>query len=401
MSLRIAHCGDLHFGDSYHLGQEGRGGVHPRLTDFRDAWIRSCRRMQADGVQLVLMAGDAFEHSKPTPTEQEAFRAGLDVLIDAGIPVLCIPGNHEIPRQVDRAHALEMFRDYRDLVTVIDRPGVVEPIAGVCVGCFPYPKHARGHMAAQDPEFESLTIDEQHARIVEAELGVLRKLSAEVESQSDREYAVLVAHGSISGSIVGAESSTAFFREPVLPLSELRGLAFDYQAWSHIHRAQALEHHIRYSGSLEHGKFEDLGDKGWWLVELSEGLESLIEWRSSEPRPVLDLVFSDPLQWEAELASLDGAAVGALVRVGYTTTPEVSRAVDQSAIKRTLYESGAQFVHGPIAHVVQSVTEAAPTLTEETDVWTGWTEYADGQGIGDTDRERLDRKVRAALEVAA
>lgn len=396
-SLRLAHVADLHLGSGYHLGDEDRGGVNSRLRDFRDAWVRSCEQMVAEGVDLVLFGGDAFRDSKPTPTEQQAFRTGLDMLCDADVSVLAITGNHDLPRAPGRTHALAIFDGYRGCVNVVDRPRVVmtdtAPIA-----CFPWP--SRAHLAAADPEFERLTLDQQNARIVDLSLTVLRKLGAEAEAAAGPLGSVLLAHGTIAGSAVGAAGATQYFREPVLPLSELRGLPFRVQCWGHLHRAQELEPRIRYAGSIERVDFAEADDdKGWWCITLREDGMAGYEWRSSSPRAFVDLELAAPAAWEAEIASLNGSFPGAIVRVRYEATPEEARAVDHQGIRRALYAGGARKVHGPIATLRHSVAERDSALSEETDVLTGWREYADRQGITGAQRERLDRLVQQALEV--
>ena len=396
-TIRLAHTADWHIGSSYHLGDESKDGINSRLRDYEDAILRSCRQMVEEDVDVVLFAGDGFRDSKPSPTEQAVFRRAMDVLCNANVPVLCIVGNHCLPRAPGRTHALAIFDGYRGGVTVIDRPQVVT-IKGVPIACLPWP--SRAHLAAADPEFEKLTLDEQNARIVTLTLAVLRALGAEAEEMAGPLGSVLLAHGSIAGSAVGAAGSTQFFREPVLPLSELRGLPFAYQAWGHLHRAQKPEHNIRYSGSIERTDFaEATEDKGWNLVTLrDDGAPSTCEWRSSSPRSFVDLDLAEPTAWEAEIASLNGALPGAVIRVRYETTPEEARAVDHQGIRRTLYGAGALKVHGPIATLRHSVAERESTLSEETDALTGWQEYADGQGLTGAQRERLDRLVDDALE---
>lgn len=322
-SLRIAHVADLHLGAGYVHGDEDRGGVNSRLTDFRGAWVRSCRQMVTEGVDLVLMAGDAFDTAKPTPTEQAAFRAGLDVLCDAGTETVMVVGNHDLPRAPERTDALQIFDRYRGLVAVLDRPCVEDRV--VPVACFPWVQ--RSHLAAADPEFERLSLDEQNARIVELSLQVLRKLGAEAEQMSGPLGSVLVAHGSIAGSEIGAQGSTQFLREPVLPLPELRGLPFAYQAWGHLHKAQQLTPNICYSGSIERVDFSEQEDKGWWYIDLPPHGD-YPDWRSASPRPFVDLDLPDPAAWETTTAALDGNVKDAVVRVRYQATPEVARTVD-------------------------------------------------------------------------
>ncbi|MBN1319379.1 MAG: metallophosphoesterase, partial [Thermoleophilia bacterium] len=247
-SLRIAHCGDLHLGAGYAHGDEDKGGVNSRLVDFREAWVRSCRQMVEDDVGLVLLAGDVFESAKPTPTELAAFRAGLDILIDADIPTEMIPGNHDLPRQAGRTSALRIFDNYRGRVNLRERPTTLRSTSScpVAIAYFPYPM--RAHIAAADPVFEKLTLDEQNQNMVDLSLATIRGLAAEADQQAGPLGCILLGHAAITGSTIGAEQSTMFLREPVLPLAELRGLPFRYQAWGHLHRAQELEPGIRYSG---------------------------------------------------------------------------------------------------------------------------------------------------------
>lgn len=399
-SIRVAHVADLHIGSGYVHGDEDKGGVNSRLVDFEAAWARSCEQMVEEQVDLVLFAGDAFRDAKPTPTEQAALRAGLNVLAEAEVPVIMITGNHDIPRQVGRTHALAIFDEYEN-VTVMDRPGVV--FGGeilLPIACLPYPM--RAHVAAADPEFEQLSIDEQNQKMVDLSLQTLRMLGAQAEKMAGPFGCVLLAHGSIAGSAIGAEGSTAFLREAVLPLPELQSLPFRYQAWGHLHRAQCLGNSaaINYSGSIERIDFAEADeDKGWWLVEIGEGATN-IEWRSSSPRPFVDIdldVSEGLITWKPR----DLFVEGAVVRVKYTATPEVARTVDHNAIRRELYAAGAVKVHGPFATITRAVTEASDALSEDTDAWTGWQEWATLQGLNGSQRRRLDEKVRACLEEVA
>lgn len=404
-SIRLAHVADLHIGAGYAQGDEDKGGVNSRLVDFRDAWARSCRQMVDEEVDLVLMAGDAFDTAKPTPTEQAAFRAGLDMLANASIHLVAVVGNHDLARQPGRTDALKIFDGYRDLVTVVDRPQVFGPDwfgFGIPVACLPWV--SRAHVSAQDPDFQKLTLDEQNARIVELSLAVLRKLGAEAEQAAGPLGCVLLAHGSIAGSAIGAEGSTQFLREPVLPLPELRGLPFRAQCWGHLHRAQILHDQlpsIRYSGSIERTDFAEAGeDKGWFLIALSLENE-FISWRSSSPRPFLTIDLPAPATWETDLSALNGNVAGAVVRVRYQATPEVARTVDHGGIRRALYAAGAQKVHGPFATVTHDVARPENPVDEETSPLAGWREWARPQGMDTTQFERLDRKVLEALEALA
>jgi DNA repair exonuclease SbcCD nuclease subunit len=213
---------------------------------------------------------------------------------------------------------------------------------------------------------------------------------------------VLLAHGSIGGSVIGAESSTAFLREAVLPLPELQGLAFRYQAWGHLHRQQLLSSSIRYAGSIERVDFAEAEeDKGWWLLGFwpekpDSYTEGTAEWRSSSPRRFVDLDLGEDLEQGVDELFSENVA-GAVVRVRYTATPEIARTVDHAAIIRTLKAGGAVKVHGPIPTITQSFQEANPNLTEETDIWTAWQEWATANGLDGEAYERLSKRVLDAL----
>ena len=397
----FAHTGDLHIGAGYAHGDEDAGGVNSRLRDFQASWVWSCKEMVEAGVQTAIIAGDVFHTAKPTPTELAAFVAGLEVLEEADISVLAIVGNHDQARSTGRAHALHVFKDR---IIVIDRPEVIHH-HGVWYACLP--NINRAHVAAADPEFAALDIDAQNARIADLMLQTIRGLAAKAEQAAQGNPTVLVAHGTIAGSAVGAAATTAFFRDAVLPLSELRGLPFDYQAWAHLHRAQELTDTIRYCGSIDRIDFNEAGeDKGWWLVDLGDpGLGMpVITWRSSNPRSFVDLALDDPAEWERDVEPhlyTPDWIEGSIVRVSYTATPEVAKTVDHGAIRRALYAAGAVKVHGPFADITHDVTarDEDNPISEDTDVMTAWERYATLQGIEPTQYARLQGRMREACEV--
>ena len=411
-SLRLAHIADLHLGAGYSHGDEDKGGVNSRLVDFRAAWVRSCRQMVDADVDLVALAGDAFDTAKPTPTEMAAFRAGLNVLCDANIPMVAVVGNHDLPKATGRTDAVEIFDGWRSLVRVVSQPTMIDwefpetnpdgsytVVEHLPVAVFPWP--TRAWMAARCENWDTMDMDTQHQKMVDESLKALWGLGAQAQQAAGPLGSILVGHMPISGSVVGAEQSTSFLREPVLPLPELRGLPFRYQAWGHLHKAQELEPHIRYAGAIERTDFaEEIEDKGWWLVDLTEdGVRT--EWCSSSPRPFLTIELPDPTAWEGTLSMLAGFLPGAVVRVRYQATPEVARTVDHGGIRRALYAAGAVKVHGPFAQIEHVVTRLENPVDEETSPLAGWRAWGRLQGYDTTQLERLDRKVVEALEVLA
>jgi DNA repair protein SbcD/Mre11 len=92
-SVRFLHTADVHLDTSF------AGSVFPsRLGDRKREAIRSTfRRLldaaRAEAVDLVLIAGDLFEHDRVTPDTIELLKQQFEGL--GAIPVLISPGNHD------------------------------------------------------------------------------------------------------------------------------------------------------------------------------------------------------------------------------------------------------------------------------------------------------------------
>lgn len=400
-TFRFMHAADAHIGaGQVHGNETGQNPINSRLVDFRDAWVRLCRHAAEEKLDAFLFAGDGFKNSQPTTWEQEAFATGLRVLIDAGIPVIMCVGNHDENRNVSKPSALAIFDGYLGAdVRVFDRPTVTK-VGDVPIAVLPWVQ--RAHVAARNPDFERMSLDEQNQHIVDLSLAVLRSLGGQAEQQAGPLGSILLAHTAIGGATIGqAEDATKHFREPILPLSELRGLPHIYQAHGHFHRAQKLadgRQVIAYAGSPERIDFNETAeDKGAWIVALT-AREPEVAWHSSNPRPFVDLDLEDPAAWETATAALNGNVNNAVVRVRYQATPEVARTIDHGGIRRTLYAAGAAKVHGPFAQIEHSVTRTENPVDEQTSPLAGWREWAKLQGIDGDDFARLDARVQEALE---
>lgn len=90
--MRILHTAD------WHVGRSIRG--QSRLDEHRDVLqelVAICRQKECD---LVIISGDLFEHSVPSPEAEELVYATLLDFSEGGRPVLLIPGNHDNPRRL-------------------------------------------------------------------------------------------------------------------------------------------------------------------------------------------------------------------------------------------------------------------------------------------------------------
>ena len=87
--MKFLHISDVHLGCTrYQLPESPR--------DFFDAWIDVLQRYAIDErVDFVIMCGDFFHKRNVPPETMNYAFAGLNLLKEAGIPVVTIEGNHD------------------------------------------------------------------------------------------------------------------------------------------------------------------------------------------------------------------------------------------------------------------------------------------------------------------
>jgi len=272
--IRLLHFADLHIGMENYGRLDPATGVNGRVLDFLHRFDEVIDYGLDHEVDLVIFCGDAFKMRNPTPTYQRAFARRVKRLSDAGVPVVLLVGNHDLPTMVQRASSVDIFRTL-DVSNVVvgweEQVHRVETRHGpVQVATVPYP--VRQRLLARD-EYRGLSIkelDEQVQSIVTANIGAMAK-------QVDPEVpAVLAAHLSVSGATFGSERSVMIGRDAVVLKSALADPAWDYVALGHVHKHQSLNDGghppIVYAGSLERIDFGEEGQpKGFCWVELVRG----------------------------------------------------------------------------------------------------------------------------------
>ena len=87
--MRFLHISDVHLGCTrYNLPESPR--------DFFDAWIDVLQRYGVEErVDFVTICGDFFHKRNVPPETMNYAVAGLQLMKDAGIPVVAIEGNHD------------------------------------------------------------------------------------------------------------------------------------------------------------------------------------------------------------------------------------------------------------------------------------------------------------------
>lgn len=272
--IRLLHFADLHIGMENYGRLDPRTGVNQRVLDFLQRFDEVIDYALEHEADLVIFAGDAYKTRDPNPTYQRAFARRLKRLTDAGVPVLLLVGNHDLPAMPQRASSVDIFHTL-DIPNVI--VGRVEDVhrvetrrGPVQVATVPYP--ARQRLLVEE-EYRGLPIEELDRalqRLVTDMIGALRhRLEPDVPS-------VLAAHLTVSEAVFGSERSVMVGRDAVILKSALADPAWDYVALGHIHRHQSLNDDgyppVVYAGSLERIDFgEEKEPKGFCWVELGRG----------------------------------------------------------------------------------------------------------------------------------
>jgi exonuclease SbcD len=415
--MRILHFADLHLGVETYGRVDPATGLSTRLLDFLRALDELVDYAVEERVDLVLFCGDAYKSREPSQTHQREFARRIRRLVDAGIPVFLLVGNHDLPAAISRATSLEIFgtllsreNDELGSVRVAGKPAthVVATAAGpLQIVALPWLTPSR-FLALEG--LAGLTIDQVLERMEEV---VSRFVQEQGEALDPKVPSILAAHAALTGSLVreGSEKWMTVGRYPELLKSTLHPELFDYVALGHMHQAQMLDGAapLVYPGSLARVDFgEEEGEKGFCVVELDpqrprgERLVGEPEFYPVWTRPFVTVNVSpraeDPtpeVLAAIERAGVDEAIVRVIVRLSRAQEPLLREAEVRQAL------AGAQFV----AYVKREIIEEqrttrlpAGTRPESLTPLEALRLYLDDRKVAADRREVLLRHARTLLE---
>ena len=243
--MRLLHTSD------WHVGKTIRG--RSRLDEFEEALLELTSSAVEERVDVVLVAGDLYEHRSPAPEADSLVFETLVRLHHAGIPVVAIPGNH------DSAVRMEALAKLLGAIDVVMVPRVLPPEDGglieipsrdgreqALIACVPFVPERRFGDAAS---LFQATADwyQSYAE------GMGRVFGAMTAPFRDDVVNVLMAHVFTDGAIPGGgEHQVTIGIEYAVSPARLPATA-SYVALGHVHRPQAIRgapSPTRYAGSL-------------------------------------------------------------------------------------------------------------------------------------------------------
>jgi exonuclease SbcD len=353
MTLRIAHLADTHIGMENYGRINPETGLNQRLHDFLSSLDQAIDGAIQSQVDLVVFAGDIYKTRDPTPTHQREFARRVHRLTSAGIRVVLVAGNHDIPMSAGRATSVDIFRALEIPSVTVARSmstHLIETKAGpVQVVAFPWA--VRSLVLAQ-PEYKNHTI----AQLNEAMIDLTRaRLRVEAEALNPSVPSIIVGHAHLFGARIGAERLLTMGNDPMYDLATFDLPGIDYVAMGHIHKHQVLHYAappVVYAGSIDRVDFGEQDEaKGWVYVEVpeSESEKGRAEWefRPVNARPFLTIeakVESDNATEDVVRAvvrhtsNLDDA----VVRVRIDVAPERAGEVREDDVRE--YLKGAYYI---------------------------------------------------------
>jgi len=345
-TIRIMHLADIHIGMENYGRLDAATGLNGRVMDFLRRLSEAVDYALENEVDLVVFAGDAYKTRDPNSTYRREFARRIKRLADAGIPVVLLVGNHDLPAQEKRASSIDIFRTL-DVPNVVvgnrDQLHLITTRRGapIQVATVPYP--VRQRLLSRD-EHRDKTIAELDVLVQQLVAENIQALAEQVDPSIP---SVLTGHFSVSDAKFGSERTVMLGRDVVVLKSVLAAPAWDYVALGHIHRHQELnkgqQPPIVYCGSLERIDFgEEKEPKGFVIADVKRGLAKW-EFHRVEARKFLTIRVdvrgeADPLTAVLE-AIAQHEVTEAIVRVVIQAQPEQEGLLRDDDIRRELGEA--------------------------------------------------------------
>lgn len=272
--MRILHTGDWHVGRTIRgrSRHDEHGAVLAELVDVA----------QTEAVDLVLVAGDQFDHAAPSPAaERLVYRTLLD-LAETGATVIVVAGNHDNPNRLAAVAPLLAAAG----VTV--QPRLARPddgglrrleVAGEPLRLVTVPFVSRRGIVKAD-DLMQLDAAAHQGRYTERVRQVLTALCA---GFADDAVNLVTGHLMVFGGTTGgSERSAHTVFEYAVPAAAFPA-GTHYVALGHLHRQQRVEAPapVWYAGSPLQLDFGEEGEhKGVLLVTAEPGRPARVEQRS-------------------------------------------------------------------------------------------------------------------------
>lgn len=270
MSYRIAFFADSHVGYRTSVRSNERG-INIRVQDGYDALRQVVSQIlkahAEERIDVVLIGGDLFHVSRPTPRDIATVQFYLRKIAEQGIAVHILAGNHDATDIKSELAAIAPVNDPdKKILAHIDPYTKLEVADGVMF-------HIVSH--------HGLSADK--TPVISPEPGLINIFSTHGAALDPKNQALMRC----------AESP----REQYIPAELIIDDSFNIKLLGHYHSRYAVGGETLnswYSGSLVRRGFSDEpGDRGWLLVTIKDNGDPVIEPQNIQQRPQYDLPIID------------------------------------------------------------------------------------------------------------
>lgn len=258
--MKILHTADFHLGAK-------TGNISPhsadekRREDFYNNMHRIAEYAIRNKIDIVLISGDIFCRPDPSGRDFVEFSKFVGNLTSAGIKVVAIAGNHDMPKTPRTRNPVEGLEKARlpnfHYFHVIQSEPLILEVGGKEIGIAPIPYI--------DPRRVE-DLNEPYDSVIE---HCVKKF-AEHQSMMNADYKILMAHLMLAEARF-AKIPIIYASEPRVRRESLCENLFDYVALGHVHSPQKIGDRIYYAGSIERIDFsEEEEQKSFYVVTLED-----------------------------------------------------------------------------------------------------------------------------------
>ena len=250
--MKLLHTSDWHFGMTL-----GTGSYAEDQRFFLD---RLYRLIREEKIEALLLSGDIYDSSVVSAEAIGLYNEAMTKLcLELGVTVIAIAGNHDSAARL--ASCRELLKGAGLHITgKVERDPSPVLLDGDKVAVYSIPFFTRDEITALLPEKKDQIRNTETAMLAYCD---------HIRGQMDESRKnIILSHSLIVGSEL-SESDRSARVGFATAISKDVFQGFDYVALGHIHKPQAIENHIRYSGSPLKYSFgaEESQEKGVVVVD--------------------------------------------------------------------------------------------------------------------------------------
>ena len=335
----------------------------------------------AIGASAFVTTGDETMTGRPRPETVEQWADILRRLTGAGIPAVCLIGNHSLYGGIPAGERTYNHR-FADIagVHLIENSGIITLPDGLQICGLSWPRRAEVAAASEH--------DGTADHIIGREMvDTVRRLADQTVTSRP---SLFIGHLTVAEAKLGTDRRGSevlihsVFEEPTINVDVLEEGPWATITLGHIHKRQQIGTRTHYVGSLDRIDFGEARDPKGWSTVTADGAVTF------HPSPARNLVVIDAAR-ELPDELPDGAVIKVICAQGERTPPAELRALAT--------EHGAVIAKvDPAPKIAVTATATGPALEQGISPLEGFKIWADTQPFTETE---ADRYTAAAIQLAA